>query len=114
MTIPTTPVRAGPNLPDRPPRFLGLDVFRENSRCSQGTGNILRQLVERFSLTFEEACAQAATVTRPAVLSGRGPVILKSDLTHARFRAKRTAAPRPRPSPALPNSASAIAHFPRR
>ena len=26
----------------------GADVFRENSRCSQGTGNFLRQLVERF------------------------------------------------------------------
>jgi hypothetical protein len=39
-------------------RRPGVEVFRENSRCSQGTGNFLRQLVERFSLTLEEACAR--------------------------------------------------------
>lgn len=57
-------------------------VFRENSRCSQGTGNFLRQLVERFSLTVEEASALSAEVTNPAPLSGRCPVILKTDMTH--------------------------------
>ncbi|MBM3851645.1 MAG: CoA activase [Verrucomicrobia bacterium] len=59
-----------------------LEVFRENSRCSQGTGNFLRQLVERFSLSLEEANALAAAVHSPAALSGRCPVILKSDMTH--------------------------------
>ena len=63
-------------------RGNGLTVFRENSRCSQGTGNFLRQLVERFSLTVEEASALCADVTNPAPLSGRCPVILKTDMTH--------------------------------
>jgi len=63
-------------------RANGLTVFRENSRCSQGTGNFLRQLVERFSLTVEEASALCADVLDPAPLSGRCPVILKTDMTH--------------------------------
>jgi predicted CoA-substrate-specific enzyme activase len=63
-------------------RANGLTVFRENSRCSQGTGNFLRQLCERFSLTVEEASALCADVTDPAPLSGRCPVILKTDMTH--------------------------------
>ena len=60
----------------------GVEVFRENSRCSQGTGNFLRQLIERFSLTLEEACELCADVDQPAPLSGRCPVILKTDMTH--------------------------------
>jgi len=63
-------------------RANGLEIFRENSRCSQGTGNFLRQLVERFSLTVEAASRLAAPVEKPAVLSGRCPVILKTDMTH--------------------------------
>ncbi|MBI4864014.1 MAG: CoA activase, partial [Candidatus Riflebacteria bacterium] len=63
-------------------RSSGLDVFRENSRCSQGTGNFLRQLVERFDLTIDEASALSAEVADPAPLSGRCPVILKTDMTH--------------------------------
>ncbi|HEX5400327.1 MAG TPA: BadF/BadG/BcrA/BcrD ATPase family protein, partial [Verrucomicrobiae bacterium] len=63
-------------------RENGLTAFRENSRCSQGTGNFLRQLVERFSLTVEEASALCADVPNPAPLSGRCPVILKTDMTH--------------------------------
>jgi activator of 2-hydroxyglutaryl-CoA dehydratase/predicted nucleotide-binding protein (sugar kinase/HSP70/actin superfamily) len=63
-------------------RANGLTVFRENSRCSQGTGNFLRQLVERFSLTVEEASVLCADVPNPAPLSGRCPVILKTDMTH--------------------------------
>lgn len=60
----------------------GQDVFRENSRCSQGTGNFLRQLIGRFSLTVEEACTLCADVEHAAPLSGRCPVILKTDMTH--------------------------------
>ncbi|MDD5141170.1 MAG: acyl-CoA dehydratase activase-related protein [Verrucomicrobiales bacterium] len=63
-------------------RANGLTVFRENGRCSQGTGNFLRQLVERFSLTVEEASVLCADVPNPAPLSGRCPVILKTDMTH--------------------------------
>ena len=63
-------------------RAAGQEVFRENSRCAQGTGNFLRQLVERFDLGVEEAAAIAATVEKPAPLSGRCPVILKTDMTH--------------------------------
>jgi len=63
-------------------RPSGQTVFRENSRCSQGTGNFLRQLVERFSLTVEEASLLCADVANPAPLSGRCPVILKTDMTH--------------------------------
>jgi len=63
-------------------RSSGLAVFRENSRCSQGTGNFLRQLVERFSLTVEEASSLCANVPEAAPLSGRCPVILKTDMTH--------------------------------
>lgn len=63
-------------------RASGLEVWRENSRCSQGTGNFLRQLVERFGLDIETASAMAEGVTTPALLSGRCPVILKTDMTH--------------------------------
>ena len=63
-------------------RENGIDVFRENARCSQGTGNFLRQLVERFQLGVEEASALCADVQNPAPLSGRCPVILKTDMTH--------------------------------
>jgi predicted CoA-substrate-specific enzyme activase len=52
-------------------RPSGLEVFRENSRCSQGTG-----------LTIEQASRLCADVTDPAALSGRCPVILKTDMTH--------------------------------
>ena len=57
-------------------------MFRENNRCSQGTGNFLRQLVERFGLSVEEASRLADPVPDPAPLSGRCPVILKTDMTH--------------------------------
>jgi len=57
-------------------------IYRENSRCSQGTGNFLRQLVERFDLTVEQASEMCAEVAKPAALSGRCPVILKTDMTH--------------------------------
>ena len=60
----------------------GTDQFRQNARCSQGTGNFLRQLVERFQLSVEEASAMCEEVEDPAPLSGRCPVILKSDMTH--------------------------------
>jgi len=59
-----------------------LEVFRENNRCSQGTGNFLRQLVERFNLDIEAASALCLDVSDPAPLSGRCPVILKTDMTH--------------------------------
>ncbi len=59
-----------------------LEILRENSRCSQGTGNFLRQLVGRFSLTIDEASRLCTAVAKPAVLSGRCPVILKTDMTH--------------------------------
>ena len=60
----------------------GVQRFRENSRCSQGTGNFLRQLVERFDISIEEASELCAGVGDPAPLSGRCPVILKTDMTH--------------------------------
>jgi predicted CoA-substrate-specific enzyme activase len=56
--------------------------LRENSRCSQGTGNFLRQLVERFGLSLPEADALCENVKEPSPLSGRCPVILKTDMTH--------------------------------
>ena len=70
-------------------RESGVEVFRENARCSQGTGNFLRQLVERFDLSIEEASALSATVTDPAPLSGRCPVILKTDMTHLANKGER-------------------------
>ncbi len=60
----------------------GREVFRENSRCSQGTGNFLRQLTGRFSLTVEGASTLCTDVEHAAALSGRCPVILKTDMTH--------------------------------
>ncbi|MCP4677536.1 MAG: CoA activase [Deltaproteobacteria bacterium] len=63
-------------------RASQMEVFRENSRCSQGTGNFLRQLVERFELSIEQASEMCAQVEEPAPLSGRCPVILKTDMTH--------------------------------
>ncbi len=58
------------------------EIYRENTRCSQGTGNFLMQLVERFGLTVEEASKLCEDVEDPAPLSGRCPVILKTDMTH--------------------------------
>lgn len=58
------------------------EVFRENSRCSQGTGNFLRQLVERFDMDLTEADELAGPDVEAAPLSGRCPVILKTDMTH--------------------------------
>jgi activator of 2-hydroxyglutaryl-CoA dehydratase/predicted nucleotide-binding protein (sugar kinase/HSP70/actin superfamily) len=63
-------------------RAGGLEVLRENSRCSQGTGNFLRQLCERFELTPAQASELCADVEKSAPLSGRCPVILKTDMTH--------------------------------
>lgn len=60
----------------------GRQVFRENGRCAQGTGNFLQQLVGRFGLDVAEAAALAEGVAEPAALSGRCPVILKTDMTH--------------------------------
>jgi predicted CoA-substrate-specific enzyme activase len=60
----------------------GTEIYRENSRCSQGTGSFLRQLVERFGLTVEQANRLVEGVEDPAPLSGRCPVILKTDMTH--------------------------------
>ena len=59
-----------------------VEIFRENSRCSQGTGNFLRQLVERFGLDIAQASELCARVADPSPLSGRCPVILKTDMTH--------------------------------
>lgn len=63
-------------------RSNGADIMRENSRCSQGTGNFLRQLIERFGLTLGQADDLCCDVDRPCRLSGRCPVILKTDMTH--------------------------------
>ncbi len=63
-------------------RTSGQEVFRENSRCSQGTGNFLRQLVGRFDLSIEDASTLCEDVDDAAPLSGRCPVILKTDMTH--------------------------------
>jgi len=63
-------------------RSSHVEVFRENSRCSQGTGNFLRQLVERFDMSIDEASELCEGVDDPAPLSGRCPVILKTDMTH--------------------------------
>ncbi|WP_319583508.1 acyl-CoA dehydratase activase-related protein [uncultured Pseudodesulfovibrio sp.] len=60
----------------------GKDVLRENSRCSQGTGNFLSQLVGRFGLTVQEASELCRDVAEGVPLSGRCPVILKTDMTH--------------------------------
>lgn len=60
----------------------GNDTYRTNARCSQGTGNFLRQLCGRFGLSVAEAGQLARDVSRPAALSGRCPVILKTDMTH--------------------------------
>ncbi len=60
----------------------GEEWFQQNSRCSQGTGNFLTQLVERFGLSVQEASELCNPVKNPAPLSGRCPVILKTDMTH--------------------------------
>ena len=57
-------------------------IFRENTRCSQGTGNFLAQLTSRFDLEVEAADRLAAGVETALPLSGRCPVILKTDMTH--------------------------------
>ncbi len=63
-------------------RGPGVEVYRENARCSQGTGNFLRQLVERFNLDIEQASDLCEGIPDPSPLSGRCPVILKTDMTH--------------------------------
>ena len=60
----------------------GEEWFQQNARCSQGTGNFLSQLVRRFGLDVDEASALCDRVAHPAPLSGRCPVILKTDMTH--------------------------------
>ncbi len=70
-------------------RESGTEVYRENARCSQGTGNFLRQLVERFDLSIEQASELSAKVVDPAPLSGRCPVILKTDMTHLANKGER-------------------------
>jgi predicted CoA-substrate-specific enzyme activase len=67
----------------------GESVYRESSRCAQGTGNFLRQLVGRFSMSVEEAALAAESVGAPAPLSGRCPVILKTDMTHLANKGER-------------------------
>ena len=67
----------------------GEPVQRQSARCAQGTGNFLRQLVERFGLSVEEAAARAAAADRAAPLSGRCPVILKTDMTHLANKGER-------------------------
>ena len=56
-------------------------IFRENTRCSQGTGNFLAQLTGRFGLSVE-AADETALPAQALPLSGRCPVILKTDMTH--------------------------------
>lgn len=73
-------------------RSNGADTFRENARCSQGTGNFLRQLVERFDLDLAQADALCDDVENPCPLSGRCPVILKTDMTHLANRGESQAA----------------------
>lgn len=63
-------------------RADGTRHVRENGRCSQGTGSFLRQLVGRFDLDLPQADLLVANVVDPAHLSGRCPVILKTDMTH--------------------------------
>ncbi len=70
-------------------RAAGDPMYRESSRCAQGTGNFLRQLVERFGLSVEEAAARTEAVGEPAPLSGRCPVILKTDMTHLANKGER-------------------------
>ena len=60
----------------------GHDYYCQNSRCSQGTGNFLSQLVDRFGLNVTEASKLCDEVREPCALSGRCPVILKTDMTH--------------------------------
>jgi predicted CoA-substrate-specific enzyme activase len=60
----------------------GAHGWRENGRCAQGTGNFLGQLTGRLGLSVEAADRLAESVESPLALSGRCPVILKSDLTH--------------------------------
>jgi predicted CoA-substrate-specific enzyme activase len=67
----------------------GESVYRESSRCAQGTGNFLRQLVGRFGLTVEEAALAAEATGEAAPLSGRCPVILKTDMTHLANKGER-------------------------
>jgi predicted CoA-substrate-specific enzyme activase len=70
-------------------RAAGDPAYRESSRCAQGTGNFLRQLVERFGLGVEEAAALTEGVAEAAPLSGRCPVILKTDMTHLANKGER-------------------------
>ena len=67
----------------------GRTVTRENARCAQGTGNFLRQLVERLGLDVAEACRLAEQADQAAPLSGRCPVILKTDMTHLANKGER-------------------------
>ena len=63
-------------------RGNGADIFRENARCSQGTGNFLRQLVERFDMDLPQSDRLCENEDNACALSGRCPVILKTDMTH--------------------------------
>ncbi|MBI5532626.1 MAG: CoA activase [Deltaproteobacteria bacterium] len=59
----------------------GEEWFQQNARCSQGTGNFLSQLVRRFGMSVQEA-SELCDHAQASPLSGRCPVILKTDMTH--------------------------------
>jgi predicted CoA-substrate-specific enzyme activase len=59
----------------------GEEWFQQNARCSQGTGNFLTQLVHRFGMSVEQA-SELCDHAEASPLSGRCPVILKTDMTH--------------------------------
>ena len=60
-------------------------IFRENTRCSQGTGNFLAQLTGRFGLDVAQADERALHADA-LPLSGRCPVILKTGRASCRER----------------------------
>lgn len=57
-------------------------IFRKNPKCSEGTGNFFRQLINRMNIPIEKADEFTNNVESAVFLPGRCPVILKTKLTH--------------------------------
>lgn len=59
-----------------------INSFEENTKCAQGSGNFLEQILNRFNLPLNQPELYDNCICKPTPLSGRCPVLLKSSITH--------------------------------
>ncbi len=59
-----------------------ISSFHENSKCAQGSGNFLLNILSRFNIPKEELNSIDLNSYSPSKLSGRCPVLIKTNITH--------------------------------